>query len=768
MAADLTMNTTNSVPKGAVVYEKGDPLESVALVLKGRVTVQADGVRMNLGAGNFLGMCDTNSKVHSFTYTALDDLVVYGLPVSDFNQACLLLDEKEQYRGLLITSYNFIIAQIDKMFHKLKTEAETAYEFLKKIYDEYHKEVNSSGLMPEQLTSMERLEQQKPGEIPMHERMEYCIQCSQIPVEAQRAFYSGNSYVAKEQFSAQCEVIPLVLEACRAYGEWLVRIFRIMIMDEKNLFTLTGKMALALKKAGQNERKLVGILDELMKKIDEIETLLSDMVGNAPNLDRERMERVYLALLSKDSEEITVGEKEEISSLNGSLSQILDYTALDDELAGNFAAAVEQFLRLQDKFARAPEAAAVRKKVTAGFFEIYEAVVKRSFQDENPPLAVRLFLRYGFVSEELLTADQLQALINLPDIDNESLECKVYTMPMWLKEIYEGRKNPSKDEFDTDYEEMLRKEAATGKRDPKTVKDVFMDPDLRLHYEVDKLLRYADRNVNGNISTFVPVLCSEGLYNKIENAVVTGAAINSEVHKIEKLDYSIFYREKLTTYTKIEVPNFTNITRFTPDFILFPVYGRNGVLWQDIEGRVKQSHARILLPALFEQELSAEILKLMAHFRWEKCRTDMGAQWNNYRYPSLTSEYTDYLQFYKKNNELTPEKKEKIKQQLQQCNNKHREVFAKDYQDWLIREAAGAMRMNRINRGIMFTYCPFADEVAQGLLVQNAYQEAARRHMTEKKKQEQSITVLERKFEKKGIEVPEEVKKTKEYLLGVS
>ena len=62
MAADLTMNTTNSVPKGAVVFEKGDPLESVALVLKGRVTVQADGVRMNLGAGNFLGMCDRSEE----------------------------------------------------------------------------------------------------------------------------------------------------------------------------------------------------------------------------------------------------------------------------------------------------------------------------------------------------------------------------------------------------------------------------------------------------------------------------------------------------------------------------------------------------------------------------------------------------------------------------------------------------------------------------------------------------------------------------------
>lgn len=765
MSVELTMNTTNSVPKGAVVFAKGEPLESVGLILKGRVSVQTDGIRLNLGSGNFLGMCDTHSKVHSFTYTALDDVVVYGLPVSNFEQACLVLDEKQQYRGLLITSYNFIIAQISKMFRKLKEEAEAANDFLLRLYEEYMAAVSASGLMPEQLSSIERLEQQKPGEVTFHERLEYCIQCSQIPVEAQRNFYSGSAYVAKEQFATQCQVIPTILEACRSYGEWLGRIFRIMIMDEKNLFSLIGKMAMAVRKAGQNESGLVRMLDEMMKKIDETESLLTDMVGASPNLDRERMEKIYLALLSNDEAHIVSSEKDDVSALNGSLRQILEYTVLEEEVAEEFETAVEEFLRLQDKFARVPEAVAVRKKLTKGFFTIYESIVKSSFKDDNPPLAVRLFLRFGFVSEELLTADQLQDLVGLPEIDNEALECKVYTMPMWLREIYEGRKNPSKDEFDTDYEEYLRKEAATGKRDPKTVKDTFMDPDQRMHFEVDKLLRYADRNVNGNISTFVPVLCSEGLYNKIDNAVVTGAAINSEVRKLEKLDYSIFYREKLTTYPEVEIPNFTNIVRFTPDFILFPVYGRNGVLWQDIEGRVKQSHARILLPSLFEQDLSQEILKLMAHFRWEKCRTDMGAQWNNYRYPSLTSEYTDYLQFYRKNTELTPEKKEKIKLQLQQCNNKHREVFARDYQDWIVREAVGAMRMNRINRGIMFTYCPFASDVAQGLLVQNAYQEAARRFMTEKRKQEQSLTVLERKFEKNGIDLPEEIRQTKRYLL---
>lgn len=761
------MNGTNSLPKGTVIFEKGEPLESVALVLKGRIMVQADGIRMNLGSGNFLGMCDVKNKLHSFTYTALDDMVVYVLPVSNFEQACYLLDQKAQYRGLLVTSYNYIISQLDKMCARLKTESDSAYEFLMNQYQEYKSLVQSSGLVPEELSSIERLEQQKPGKTEFHPRHEYCIECSKIPVEAQRNFYSGSAYVAKELYAVQCQVIPKVLEMCRAYGDWLGRIFRIMVMDERNLFSLTGKMALALKKAGQNESKLVRVLDELMKKIDETETILTDVVGRSPNMDRRRMEEIYYALLSNDADAVIENKGDDISVLNGSLRQILEYTELDEEVAAGFAEGVEQFLALGDKFARVPEAAAVRKKVTKGFFEIYEAVVKRSFRDENPPLAVRLFLRYGFVSEELLTADQLSALISLPNIDNTSLECKVYTMPMWLKEIYEGRKNPSKDEFDTDYEEYLRKEAATGKRDPKTVQDTFMDPDQRLHFEIDKLLRYADRNVNGNISSFVPILCSEGLYNKIENAVVTGAAINSEVNKLEKLDYSIFYREKIMAYAEVEIPNFANTLRFTPDFILFPVYGRNGVLWQDIEGRVKQSHARILLPSLFEQDLGAEILKLMAHFRWEKCRTDMGAQWNNYRYPSLTSEYTDYLQFYRKNSELTPEKKEKIKAQLQQCNNKHREVFARDYADWMQKEAVGAMRLNRITRNILFTYCPFASDVAQGLLVQNAYQEAARRYMTEKRKLEQSFTVIERKFEKNGRELPQEIKNTKRYLLDM-
>lgn len=82
-----------------------------------------------------------------------------------------------------------------------------------------------------------------------------------------------------------------------------------------------------------------------------------------------------------------------------------------------------------------------------------------------------------------------------------------------------------------------------------------------------------------------------------------------------------------------------------------------------------------------------------------------------------------------------------------------------------MREAAGAMRLNKVVRGIMFTYCPIAPEIAEGLLVQNAYQEAARRYMTEKRKQEKSLSNTIYRFEKNNLPVPEELERTKKYLL---
>lgn len=767
MAESLVLNGNSSVAKGTVIYEKGQPLQTVALILKGRVTIQGEGVRMVVGSGNFLGMCDVWQKEHSFTYVALDDLVLYGLPVENPEQACLLLEEKPQYRGLLVTSLNFFFHDIFRVYGKIKNEAVKVYEFVNTTYQRYSQLAEKAGLVADQLTALERLHEKQLEEYALPEKLAYYIQCSKIPVEIQKNYYGANAYVAKSQFAEQCEVLPQLLEGCRYYSDWLTRVFRIMIMDEKNLFSLVGRMALGVKRAGQNDNELAGMLDQILNQINATETVLLESAGVDLNLDRQRMEETYFALLSDDTGSLDAFDQEDLKVLDHSVQQILDYAPVHGRVAEDFAQSMEEFLGLVDKFARTPEATAIRKKMAANFFELYEAVVRKSFEDPKPPLAVKLFLRYGYVSEELLTEEELRTLLTLPDSREEQMNCRVYTMTEWLREVYEGRKNPSKDEFDMDYEDHIRKEVQEGKRDKKDFDQAFQDRDSRLHFEVQNLLRYADRILSGNISTFVPVLCSEGIFTKLENAVVTAAIINKTVNRVEKIDYSIFHRERLTSYEDVGITHFTLTERYTPEFILFPVYGRGGLMWQDIEGRRKQTHGRILLPSFVEQNLEGEVMKMLAYFRWEKCRTEMGAQWNNYRYPSLTGEYTDYLQFYKKNSDLSPERREKVKAQLQQCNNRHKEVFVRDYMDWILREATGAMKLNRVARDIMFTYCPLSPQIAEGLISQNAYRDAARRYMTEKGKREKTISTAIHRFEKAGNEIPPEMEQTKRLVLDV-
>ena len=70
MKVNLNMDGVNQVSKDSVIYEKNEPLQSVCLILKGRVLVEADGIRTVFSSGNFLGACDIDMQVHSFTYTA--------------------------------------------------------------------------------------------------------------------------------------------------------------------------------------------------------------------------------------------------------------------------------------------------------------------------------------------------------------------------------------------------------------------------------------------------------------------------------------------------------------------------------------------------------------------------------------------------------------------------------------------------------------------------------------------------------------------------
>ena len=146
------------------------------------------------------------------------------------------------------------------------------------------------------------------------------------------------------------------------------------------------------------------------------------------------------------------------------------------------------------------------------------------------------------------------------------------------------------------------------------------------------------------------------------------------------------------------------------------------------------------------------------------CKRSQGVYWNNISEPSLTAEYCDYIQFYKKNRDLPEAAKAKIKSTLTSCRNNYREVFVHDYETWMIYEALGSFRLNKIARRILFTYCPFSkgfrDRLSDNPMVKELFSSGNKAFMTKLKHIDLVISQLERK----NLPVPKELVDYKNFL----
>jgi len=194
--------------------------------------------------------------------------------------------------------------------------------------------------------------------------------------------------------------------------------------------------------------------------------------------------------------------------------------------------------------------------------------------------------------------------------------------------------------------------------------------------------------------------------------------------------------------------------------ILMPTVGCNSIMWQEIEGRKRDTSGRLLLPIFGETDLFDMVVKAMGRFRFELCRTIEGISWNDVREKSLTSEYSDYIQSYSKNRDLSEEQREKIKHQIQRGRNNIREIFVLDYCTWIQNESQGYLRLNKIARAILATYCPLAKELRERNLKQPLFEEAMARYLRNKQKKFRECSLSIKKLEKEHIEIPVEMEET--------
>ncbi|MEG1458976.1 MAG: hypothetical protein RSA52_00935 [Acetivibrio sp.] len=766
MGLNLNMNAMNQVVKGVVIYEEKEPVDSICLILKGRVSVQRKGMCTLLGSGNFLGITDIYSGNHSVSYLAYDNTVVYPFPIKESHDIAGILGANKEYGGLMVASLSRYIRDLYVILMALLTESDQLYVFLKNYYELYQLEAIKEKITINAIRGIEELgEYEKSTVLDIH-KADYYKECANIPIDIQKAFYQTET-VCLYHIEEQTELARQLILECSEITAYLYTGLKYLFSEgEDCLFKRTAKLIMEMnRKEMKQNRELTDAVDRMVEKINDIDMLFEKKAGQQLDINRDELENLYYIILSGEvpAEEIGSSVREKIVSLENTLETILLTSVLPNEKQEEFKELMNTYREMKDKTAVDDVSRRLRKNISKLYYEIYREVFLKTYNEETPSLSIDLFLKYGLLDETLLREEQIEELVSLEEKTENNGMCKVYNMKQWLTLIYTGKKLPSKSEFDLDYEEYIRSLRKTNEITEEEGKRRLLDMDARLNYEIHNMFEYNNRLVSGQISTFLPFLQEDNFIGGIQKARVSGKLINEAMNQLKAIDYSVFMREVMYENAELDIKREYVVKEVCPDIILFPVAGENAIMWQEISGRRRDTKGRFLLPSFTSKKIEDILVKVLGRYHWEICRTIQGAMWNNIKYKSLTSEYMDYIQFYRKNRDLSEERKEKLKGQIQKSRNNSREVFTMDYEAWIKNESQGAIRLNKVVREIMAVYCPFAVDIRENIKNQPIFSEAMVRFNIEKAAKVRILELRIHAIEKEGKEVPKEILETFQY-----
>ena len=748
-----------NIEKGKHFIKSGDKVTELYWIVQGSVLQVLSNKKIVIDKGHMIGLAEGTTGVFTCDYVTNEDCVIYSYQYEKEE------DLKKIFEAQPKNAVVFLMSAVRGADATLRRYAEhwtlchKFYTFTSELYRQYKIICEKLKIEEKPFSKMDYFEPLSLETKVRKSKIDYFASLAKMPKAIMDAFYGkDNALIVGEIIHAgECmnQSVPLIEEMY----QYLLDNQDILLNEQKNdlfalYFDLTKRAAAQGMELALFQKKIMTIVEfaKMCKIYDKesIETRFAEFESYDFSKAAEEVSKAEQEEAEEEIEEPPMGDEW--------LTYILKYASYDEEKCKRAVMMIEEYRELPDMYSTSDEVRKLRRDIAKMFYDVYMRVFKRSVKQSKIPTIVKMFLNFGFMDVTLAGEDNVSELYELAEtIEEKCKSSNVYTAYEWLKSIYAGENEPSKNEFDLDYVGYLREQKRMGEITAAHEKAFLDDNWNKTVYEMDNMFKSTNRATYGKFATFQPALCEEDLINSPTSMLITVDRLNDALDYLRSVDYSLFYHEIVFSDPDHGITKETLQKEILPYIILMPNAGSRSMMWQETAGSRRDTPARFIMPILTVVEPREMMTELCGRYRWEMCRKIQGMRWNDVTERSLTSEYCDYMQFYRKNHDLSAETKEKIKNALVKAKNNYREVFVKDYQCWIKYEAKGSCRLNKVAREIVFTYCPFSKDIRKVLEGNPMYQNLFEKYEIFKQRKLRHVTNFYDKYQKSGGTITQEM-----------
>lgn len=746
-------------PAGTQLVQSEQNITALYVIAKGTVRATYPGGVFYLNKGDVIGVCELFFDSYFISYQAEETTSLASYPYS-VAQLSNIMHSNPDMANLIVTSLFRQFHEIFDQYELGRFECDNFYHYLMDSYEGYVSFCSKHGISPRALPGLETL-----SELVLEEDIDswlngYYSQLRKI-VTGRHIKEQNPDFLLGLVLKASQDVYQVV-SVCRVLNDYKSDIAN-LLMNENHLdfFDLYASLLYKIGSNDDDSTSLIAALSTMMIQLESQPSVDQNMYRTRVAEYRERLNNLseYMETQS-DAESGNDG----VPDIADSLNTILTYSGIDEETASAFRNAISRYSKMTDKNGSDDSARKLRLTITKQFYQIYEKAFLKSLHDASVPKILQMFFNFGYVDEHLAGMENAAYLYSIVDKLPTNPEKKVYSIYEWLRAIYNGQKMPSRNEFDTDYLAYVHELKISGKISATEETSMQNNKEKRVLFEIHNMFPSVNKISFGRISSFCPVFSEHNILKDLNASLVSAEKVENAFNQIRSLDFSAYYRDMIYTNPDLGIGKEYVGVEILPDIILMPNIGIRGVMWQEIEGRKRTTPSRMMVSIFQMEDLTSILVRLTGDFRWEMCKRIQGARWNDVSDASLTSEYFDYIQFYKKNRDLSADAKDKIKLSMQKAKNSFKEMFIRDYEAWILYEGTGSPRLNKVSRGILFTYCPFAKEVREKLKANPLYKDMMDRYDIKLSQKIHHYNNLFQKLKNMNVEIPKEIQEQRHYL----